>query len=72
MKSLIVTSGQAVCPHDGEQTAVDAAYLQGIFKDFEHGGCQPTLGGPFPPFLIPSFPTVPSFLPFLTPFLPQK
>ena len=39
---------------------------QGIFQDLEHGGCQPTLGGPFPslllsPFLSPSlsFPSLP-------------
>jgi len=38
--------------------------MQGISQDLEHGGCQPTLGGPFPsplPSLSPS-------LPFSSPF----
>ena len=37
---------------------------QGIFQDLEHGGCQPTLGGPFTsplPFPFPSLTLSPSF-----------
>jgi len=40
---------------------------QGIFQDLEHGGCQPTLGSPFPSLLL-SFSLSPS-LPF--PSLPH-
>ena len=40
---------------------------EGIFQDLEHGGCQPTLGGPFPSLLL-SFSLSPS-LPF--PSLPH-
>ena len=41
---------------------------QGIFQDLEHGGCQPTIGGPFPSLFLsfslsPSlrFPSLPHF-----------
>ena len=39
---------------------------QGIFQDLEHGGCQPTLGGPFPFFSLSlslslPFPSLPPF-----------
>ena len=42
---------------------------QGIFQDLEHGGCQPTLGSPFPSLLL-SFsisPSLPSPLSLISP-----
>ena len=40
-------------------------YISGYFKDFEHGGCEPTLGVPSL-FLPPSHLSLP-FLPFSSP-----